>query len=87
MLSSLSTLEIIRSHSLNSESYIKLCRSAVLTNGLLMSGLCVRIVLMMDREERSVVCTCAVNLSGPNSVLQIATAFSKGMHFGFYIRI
>ncbi|XP_042084236.1 midasin isoform X2 [Haplochromis burtoni] len=37
-----------------------------------------RIVLMMDREERSVVCTCAVNLSGPNSVLQIATAFSKG---------
>uniref|UniRef100_A0A665VA47 Midasin n=1 Tax=Echeneis naucrates TaxID=173247 RepID=A0A665VA47_ECHNA len=37
-----------------------------------------RIVLMMDREERSVICTCAVNLSAQNSALRIATAFSKG---------
>ncbi|XP_071334594.1 midasin isoform X2 [Trachinotus anak] len=37
-----------------------------------------RIVLMMDREERSVICTCAVNLSAQNCALRIATAFSKG---------
>uniref|UniRef100_A0A3Q1FB83 Midasin AAA ATPase 1 n=1 Tax=Acanthochromis polyacanthus TaxID=80966 RepID=A0A3Q1FB83_9TELE len=37
-----------------------------------------RIVLMMDREERSVICTCAINLSAQNSALRIATAFSKG---------
>ncbi|XP_030578137.1 midasin [Archocentrus centrarchus] len=37
-----------------------------------------RIVLMMHREERSVICTCAINPSAPNSVLRIATAFSKG---------
>ncbi|KAM9840331.1 midasin [Aulostomus maculatus] len=37
-----------------------------------------RIVLMMDREERAVICTCAINLSPQNSALRIATAFSKG---------
>ncbi|KAK2856665.1 hypothetical protein Q5P01_005400 [Channa striata] len=37
-----------------------------------------RIALMMDREERSVICTCAVNLSAQNCALRIATAFSKG---------
>lgn len=37
-----------------------------------------RIVLMMDREERSVICTCASNLSAQNCALRIATAFSKG---------
>ncbi|XP_036943295.1 midasin isoform X1 [Acanthopagrus latus] len=37
-----------------------------------------RIVLLMDREERSVICTCAINLSAQNSALRIATAFSKG---------
>ncbi|CAK6975580.1 Hypothetical predicted protein [Scomber scombrus] len=37
-----------------------------------------RIFLMMDREERSVICTCAINLSAQNSALRIATAFSKG---------
>ncbi|XP_056150027.1 midasin [Lampris incognitus] len=37
-----------------------------------------RIVLMMDREERSVNCTCAINLSAQNCALRIATAFSKG---------
>uniref|UniRef100_A0A3Q1JQ86 Midasin n=1 Tax=Anabas testudineus TaxID=64144 RepID=A0A3Q1JQ86_ANATE len=37
-----------------------------------------RIALMMDREERSVICTCAINLSAPNSALRIAAAFSKG---------
>ncbi|XP_023122208.2 midasin [Amphiprion ocellaris] len=37
-----------------------------------------RIVLMMDREERSVICTCAINLSAQNCALRIATAFSKG---------
>ncbi|XP_047429048.1 midasin isoform X2 [Mugil cephalus] len=37
-----------------------------------------RIVLMMDREERSVICSCAVNLSAQNSAMRIATAFSKG---------
>lgn len=40
----------------------------------------VRIVLMMDREERSVICSCAINLSAQNCALRIATAFSKGMH-------
>lgn len=35
---------------------------------------------MMDREERSVICTCAINLSAQNCALRIATAFSKGMH-------
>lgn len=40
-----------------------------------------RIVLMMDREERSVFCTCAINLSAQNSALRIATAFSKGLHW------
>lgn len=35
---------------------------------------------MMDREERSVICSCAVKPSAPSSVLRIATAFSKGMH-------
>lgn len=33
---------------------------------------------MTDREERSVICTCAINLSAQNSALRIATAFSKG---------
>lgn len=37
-----------------------------------------RITLLTDREERSVVCTCAVNLSGQSSALRVATAFSKG---------
>ncbi|XP_035534963.1 midasin [Morone saxatilis] len=37
-----------------------------------------RIVLMVDREERSVICTCAINLSAQNCALRIATAFSKG---------
>ncbi|XP_044025553.1 midasin [Siniperca chuatsi] len=37
-----------------------------------------RIVLMMDREERSVICTCAINMSAQNCALKIATAFSKG---------
>ncbi|KAI4802110.1 hypothetical protein KUCAC02_019968, partial [Chaenocephalus aceratus] len=37
-----------------------------------------RIVLMTDREERSVICTCAINLSAQSSALRIATAFSKG---------
>lgn len=37
-----------------------------------------RMVLMTDREERSVICTCAINLSAQNSALRIATAFSKG---------
>ncbi|XP_034060418.1 LOW QUALITY PROTEIN: midasin [Gymnodraco acuticeps] len=37
-----------------------------------------RIVLMTDREERSVICTCAINLSSQSSALRIATAFSKG---------
>ncbi|XP_059212052.1 midasin [Centropristis striata] len=37
-----------------------------------------RISLMMDREERSVICTCAINLSVQNCALRIATAFSKG---------
>ncbi|KAI3364212.1 hypothetical protein L3Q82_010816 [Scortum barcoo] len=37
-----------------------------------------RIILMMDREERSVICTCAINLSAQNCALRIATAFSKG---------
>lgn len=34
----------------------------------------------MDREERSVFCTCAINLSAQNCALRIATAFSKGIH-------
>lgn len=37
-----------------------------------------RIALLTDREERSVVCTCAVNLSAQSSALRVATAFSKG---------
>lgn len=37
-----------------------------------------RIVLMMDREERSVICTCAINLSAQNCALRLATAFTKG---------
>uniref|UniRef100_A0A8C4E8F0 Midasin n=1 Tax=Dicentrarchus labrax TaxID=13489 RepID=A0A8C4E8F0_DICLA len=37
-----------------------------------------RIVLMVDREERSVICTCAINMSAQNCALRIATAFSKG---------
>ncbi|XP_077950103.1 midasin isoform X1 [Gasterosteus aculeatus] len=37
-----------------------------------------RIVLMTDREERSVICTCAINLSAQDCALRIATAFSKG---------
>ncbi|KAM6992726.1 LOW QUALITY PROTEIN: midasin [Tautogolabrus adspersus] len=37
-----------------------------------------RIVLTMDREERSVICTCAINLSAQNCALRIATAFGKG---------
>ncbi|KAM6915471.1 midasin [Xenentodon cancila] len=37
-----------------------------------------RIALMMDREERSVICSCANNLSPQNCALRIATAFSKG---------
>ncbi|KAM4522940.1 midasin [Odontesthes bonariensis] len=37
-----------------------------------------RIVLMMDREERSVISNCAVNLWTPNCALRMATAFSKG---------
>lgn len=37
-----------------------------------------RIVLMMDREERSVICTYSTNLSSQNSAFGIATAFSKG---------
>ncbi len=41
---------------------------------------------MMDREERSVVCTCAINVSVQNCALRIATAFSKGTQhtLGFY---
>lgn len=34
---------------------------------------------MMDREERSVICTYSTNLSSQTSALGIATAFSKGM--------
>lgn len=34
---------------------------------------------MMDREERSVVCTYSANLSSQNSALGVATAFSKGL--------
>lgn len=41
-----------------------------------------RIVLMMDREERSVICTFSANLSSQNSVLGITTAFSKGRQTG-----
>ncbi|XP_067097253.1 midasin [Osmerus mordax] len=37
-----------------------------------------RIVLQMDREERAVICTCAINASAHNSALRLATAFSKG---------
>lgn len=37
-----------------------------------------RIVLMMDRQERTVICSCAVNLWSQNCALQVATAFSKG---------
>ncbi|XP_068197957.1 midasin isoform X4 [Antennarius striatus] len=37
-----------------------------------------RIVLMMDREERSVICSCTVNLSAQSCALRLATAFSKG---------
>ncbi|XP_062266826.1 midasin [Platichthys flesus] len=37
-----------------------------------------RIVMMMDREERSVICTCAINISAQNCALRIAAAFSKG---------
>uniref|UniRef100_A0A3P8RPW4 Midasin n=1 Tax=Amphiprion percula TaxID=161767 RepID=A0A3P8RPW4_AMPPE len=40
------------------------------------------IVLMMDREERSVICTCAINLSAQNCALRIATAFSKTVDIG-----
>ena len=32
----------------------------------------------MDREERAVICTCAINASAHNSALRLATAFSKG---------
>uniref|UniRef100_A0A3Q3NKD3 Midasin n=1 Tax=Labrus bergylta TaxID=56723 RepID=A0A3Q3NKD3_9LABR len=41
-----------------------------------------RIVLTMDREERSVICTCAINLSAQNCALRIATAFSKTVDVG-----
>jgi len=41
----------------------------------------VRTVLMTDREERSVICTCAINLSAQSCALRIATAFSKGTGF------
>ncbi|XP_028997386.1 midasin [Betta splendens] len=37
-----------------------------------------RAVLMMDREERSVICSCIINRSIQNCALRIATAFSKG---------
>ena len=41
---------------------------------------CGRIVLMMDREERSVISNCAVNQWTQNCALRMATAFSKGKH-------
>ncbi|XP_041831629.1 LOW QUALITY PROTEIN: midasin [Melanotaenia boesemani] len=37
-----------------------------------------RIALMMDREERSVICNAAINMWTQNCSLRIATAFSKG---------
>uniref|UniRef100_A0A087Y7X1 Midasin n=1 Tax=Poecilia formosa TaxID=48698 RepID=A0A087Y7X1_POEFO len=37
-----------------------------------------RIVLMMDREERAVSCSCTVSMAPPTSALRVATAFSKG---------
>ncbi|XP_077408316.1 midasin isoform X2 [Vanacampus margaritifer] len=37
-----------------------------------------RITLLMDREERAVICKCAVNLSDQNCALTMATALSKG---------
>ncbi|XP_011610045.2 midasin isoform X2 [Takifugu rubripes] len=37
-----------------------------------------RIVLLMDREERSVICTYSANLSPQSSALGTATAFNKG---------
>ncbi|KAM9355690.1 midasin [Pholidichthys leucotaenia] len=37
-----------------------------------------RIVLLMDREERSVICSCAAALSAHSSALKTATAFTKG---------
>ncbi|XP_061668786.1 midasin isoform X2 [Syngnathoides biaculeatus] len=37
-----------------------------------------RIALLMDREERAVICTHTINPTGHNSALSIATAFSKG---------
>ncbi|XP_077366934.1 midasin isoform X3 [Festucalex cinctus] len=42
-----------------------------------------RITLLMDREERAVICKCAVNLSDQNCALSMATALSKGTaYFG-----
>ncbi|XP_069561962.1 midasin [Brachyistius frenatus] len=37
-----------------------------------------RMVLMLDREERSVICSYTMNLSAHSSALRLATAFSKG---------
>ncbi|XP_078798874.1 midasin isoform X2 [Oryzias latipes] len=38
-----------------------------------------RMALMMDREEKSVLCSCALNKSSQNCALRISSAFSKGM--------
>ncbi|XP_028296182.1 midasin isoform X2 [Gouania willdenowi] len=43
-----------------------------------LNGVANRIVVMLDREERSVICSCAINICPRNSALRIATAFSKG---------
>ncbi|CAB1340438.1 unnamed protein product, partial [Coregonus sp. 'balchen'] len=37
-----------------------------------------RIILLMDREERAAVGSCAIKTSAHNSALRLATAFSKG---------
>uniref|UniRef100_M4AJ01 Midasin n=1 Tax=Xiphophorus maculatus TaxID=8083 RepID=M4AJ01_XIPMA len=37
------------------------------------------IVLMMDREERAVSCSCTVSVAPPTSSLRVATAFSKSL--------
>ncbi|XP_049611993.1 midasin isoform X4 [Syngnathus scovelli] len=37
-----------------------------------------RLTLLMDREERAVICECAAKVSDQNCALKIATAFSKG---------
>ncbi|KAM4713456.1 midasin isoform 2-T2 [Anableps anableps] len=37
-----------------------------------------RILLMMDREERAVTCSCTITAAPQSSALRVATAFSKG---------